>query len=186
MEITHRLEGYQKVIDTLAEIGGPRARRANRQALARGLTKIKRGIAKRVPRGSRRRGRRKLRTARRSLGTRVFAGKTPNTLQGKVGVGVGMKKGTYAPHAVFIFGGTSDRWTGEKTTRGRVLGVKTKFKKATGKARRYRGRVQPGTFVDDGFRASQAEATQVMEQVAERVLLGAMIPSPESDFDFTD
>lgn len=76
-------------------------------------------------------------------------------IAGKVGYGVGQKRGTFPSHGVFFLTGTVDRWTGSK--RIRVKG-KTVGRKATGGKVSFRGRVKPANAVQSGFQKTRNSA----------------------------
>jgi len=101
-------------------------------------------------------------SVRRALGRKIFvrAGK----LVLKSGVGVGKKKGTYNPAAVFLAAGTVNRWVGIKTTKRRnssgVYAVVSR--KRTGNPIRFVGRVQKVDFVRRGYQAVRGSIKQLM------------------------
>lgn len=74
----------------------------------------------------------------------------------QVGYGTQVSKGSSAvPYGHLVAKGTSERWTGERTSKGRKGRI---YRKKTGNAVMYRGRVKPNDFVERGFRATQGAA----------------------------
>ncbi|AMV16597.1 hypothetical protein [Planctomyces sp. SH-PL14] len=101
---------------------------------------------------------------RKAIGSRVWSDKR-SKMNGKVGVGVGKKRGTYRPNAVFLATGTQVRWTGSKGIKGKIrerIGRGHQWKtrwvvtrqEQTGNARKYRGRVLRSGLLQRGVRAS--------------------------------
>lgn len=181
MQTIVTMAGLKETIETISALP-KKGKRAARQAMNRGLTVVVRGIKGKIGNRAKTKGH-SLTRIRRAIGRRVSDGRTPHTLRGKVGFGVGKRRGSYPPHGLFKLWGTKDRYTGAVKKRYRPFGVKSSFEKSTGKARRYRGRVPEGTFIEEGFASSSAEAAKVMEAVAANAILREAIPSPGTDFD---
>lgn len=110
-------------------------------------------------------------SVKRALGRKVFVRNGQFVL--KVGVGVGKKKGTYRPSAVFLAVGTKDRWSGIKEIRRR--NKKTgKYelirKKRTGNPIRYLGRVRKADFVRRGYAATRGSIKALMVNKVKQTL----------------
>lgn len=102
-------------------------------------------------------------SVKRSLGRKVFvrAGK----LVLKSGVGVGKKKGSYNPAAVFLAAGTVDRWTGIKTKRRRNRKTgkyEVVSRRMTGAPVKFVGRVKKADFVRRGYQSVRGSLKQLM------------------------
>lgn len=87
----------------------------------------------------------------------------------KVGIDVGKrnyKKVGKGSRVYFLLAlGTANRWTGTKGVgRGKLRKV------STGNKRAFRGRVQPGDFIDAGLAAAQSEATAVLIKTVGEVI----------------
>jgi hypothetical protein len=105
-------------------------------------------------------------SVKRSLGRKVFVRQGKLVL--KSGVGVGKKRGTYRPTAVFLAAGTVDRWTGTITRRNRK-GVVTS-RKSTGNAVRFTGRVRKSDFVRRGYMAVRGSIKALMVNKVKQTL----------------
>ena len=102
-------------------------------------------------------------SVKRAIGRKVFMKHGRMTL--KVGVGVGKKKGTYRPSAVFLAAGTKNRFSGIKEIKRR--------NKKTGKYEvvrrqrtrnpiRFLGRVVKADFVRRGYDQTRSLARQIV------------------------
>ncbi|AMV18258.1 hypothetical protein [Planctomyces sp. SH-PL14] len=129
-----------------------------RRGLRAAVEEIRKGIAAAVPK-ARTRGHSEV-SVQQAIGGRVWSD-ARSKINAKVGVGVGKKRGTYRPNAVFLATGTQVRWTGSKGIRekitervGRGKQFKTRWVRGrteqTGNARKYRGRVLKSGMVPRG------------------------------------
>lgn len=83
----------------------------------------------------------------------------------KVGIGVSKTQAAYGvpvskgassvPYGHLVAAGTSERFTGERTSKGRKGRI---YRKSTGKAVQYRGRVIGNNFVERGYLATREAA----------------------------
>lgn len=108
---------------------------------------------------------------KKSIGKSVKQIGVGKELIGRVGVGVGKRRGTYRTTGVFLAVGTVDRYSGIKTVR---KAVKRRWQIVnvvdSGKPIRFRGRVQKDPFVTRGFEATRVAARQKFEDVVYRDL----------------
>jgi hypothetical protein len=100
---------------------------------------------------------------KKAIGRKVFVRKGQLTL--KVGVGVGKKKGTYRPSAVFLAAGTQDRFSGIKTIKRRNKKTgkyEVVRREKTGNPVRFLGRVKKSDFVRRGYDQTRSLARQTV------------------------
>lgn len=105
---------------------------------------------------------------RKSQGEVVQAAAGQGVGKSQVGFGVQVARGkSSVPYGHFAILGTSDRWTGERTSKGRSGRI---YRKKTGKPVMYRGRVVPNLFVERGYEASKGAAdARALEEMDKRL-----------------